>query len=314
MELYIFFKSKEMSPTDNLIDIDYFRYPNIDHNLALSMKSGLEKINEKLDFSDATEYNPLSIEREKKIEKISLEEQKENSEYFVMITKIILENELVSHVASDNEKTYRFRNVRTFNNAQYPIFFYVIKLEGKVYFKKSSDSILMMENRKKIILKRDTAEKVDMEDFMSIDMNYDFLIDSNTIYIKNGHGFEQILRYDDVLKTHKNIIIDKIETANVIENFTAFKDACNNAKYYRAFKKIPQDLDFKAAFLNEDFLGFLEGLEIKTNGNIKWNSEINKVELVDIHIKTVLHMFNGLIGKDIYGEFVMFNERFSIPN
>lgn len=311
MELYIFFKSDEKNENDYLVDIDYFRYPEIDEKLVTAMENGIAQINKRLNFANAVNYNPLSIERGKnKLEKISVDVQIEESEFFEILKSIILDNKLTDYKVSINEKKYRFRNVHKFKEAQYPVFFYVIKIDGKAYFKKSSDNNLMMENKNNWLVRRDTAEKVDTEELMSINARYDFVVDNDFIYIRSGNGFEQILRYEDVFKKHKDIIINKIKDADIINDFEEFEKTCNNAKYYRAFKVIKTDIDFKAAFSNKEFL---DRLNVETKGNIKWNEENKKIELKDAHIKTVLHIFSGLIGIDIYGEIVLFNQKYLLP-
>lgn len=168
-----------------------------------------------------------------------------------------------------------------------------------------------MENKYGILLKRDTVKEFNKKELMLLETNFDFYIDKKEIVMRNSFSFESIVNYDTVYEKHKEKIMVNIRKADIIQNFDQFGQACNKSGYYRAFRKVNENTDFKKAFSNKTFI---TKLQKDTLGKIKWDEKNKKVQVGDLHIKTVLHIFNGLIGIDIYNEIVTFNEKFKLPN
>lgn len=310
MELFVFFKSKN-SKDDPLFDVEFFRYNTLSKKVVQAIKKGIQKYIEKCDEADTILYNPLSLERGNgQLERITIKDSEIDSDIFKAYRNIIVKSQLKDTDVTMAEKKYRLRSLKKYSDATCPVFYYAIKEGENVFFKKTSESHLLLKNEYKIFIRKDTANEVDINDLMVIDTRFDFHINTNDIFIKNGTSFESILEYENVFKVHKNKIIDKIEEAKIIDDFDAFKVACSKANYFRAFKVVSDSTDFKKAFSNK---AFLKKLETDTKGKIKWNPKTKKIKLEDVHIKTVLHMFSGLIGVDIYNKIVIFNEKHAIP-
>ncbi|KOO48773.1 Kiwa anti-phage protein KwaB-like domain-containing protein [Viridibacillus arvi] len=310
MELFIFFKSKNLK-NDPLFDIEFFRYNTLSKEVVEEITKGIDNYTEKCDENNTKPYNPLSLERGNgKLEKITIKDGEIDSDIFKAYRNIIVKSQLKDIDVTMAEKKYRLKSLKKYNDATCPVFYYAIKEGENVFFKKTSESHLLLKNENKIFIRKDNAKEVDIDDLMVIDTRFDFHINNNDIFIKNGTSFESILEYENVFKVHKNKIISKIEEAKIIDDFDAFKVACSKANYFRAFKVVSESTDFKKAFSNG---AFLKKLETDTKGKIKWNRRTKKIELEDVHIQTVLHMFSGLIGVDIYNEIVIFNEKHAIP-
>lgn len=306
--MFIFFKSQSKS---NKCKFEFFKYQTIEH-LSTSLKRGISDYHIDIKTYSKKEFNPLSLEKEGKIlETLDLEDTIKESKLLEVYRNIIINNLLHDHLETDGDLELHFKKLLKINEATLPVFFYVIKDEGKVYFKKSSDNKLFMKNKYALILKRDEATEFKKENLMMLDMNFDFYINEDEIIMKSPFSFELILQYDHVYKKHKEDVVAKIKSVNVIKNFEGFESACNEAKYYRAFKKVVIDTDFKTSFSNQKFI---KKLQKDTENKIKWDDKSKKVEIEDLHIKTVLHIFNGLIGIDIYDEIVTFNEKFKLPS
>lgn len=310
MELFIFFKSKNKKG-DLLFDIEFFRYNVLNKGLVKKLDEGIKAYKQECETSNSTKYNPLSVERgNKKIETMTIEEGENDSEIFKTYKNIILNSQLKDTTIKMGKKTYRLKKIKKYSDASFPVFYYAIKDGENIYFKKTSETQFLLKNKYKVFVRKDNATEADITDLIVIDTRFDFYTDTLSIFIKNGTAFEHILEYQNVFEIHKNKIIKKIEKADIIQDFGKFKNACNKENYFRAFKVVTESTDFKKTLSNKTFLAKLDK---DTKGKIKWNSKIKKIELEDVHIKTVLHIFSGLIGIDIYDKIVIFNEKYAIP-
>ena len=304
MELFIFFKSKSSSKKKSY---EYFKYQSIEH-IAKKLKAGVESYSKEISNFAKKDFNPLSLEKDKKIlEVLDLEKTINESKLMEIYKSVIVDNQIKNY----DEEDLSINHLKKLEMAKFPVLFYAIKDGEKVYFKKSSDSRLFMENKYGILLKRDTANEFNKKELMLLEMNFDFYIDKKEIVIRNSFSFESIVNYDTVYEKHKEKIMVNIKKADIIQNFDQFQQACNKSDYYRAFRKVNEKTDFKKAFSNRTFI---TKLQKDTLGKIKWDEKNKKVQVGDLHIKTVLHIFNGLIGIDIHNEIVTFNEKFKLPN
>lgn len=307
MELFIFFKSQSKSKNINL---EYFKYQSLE-KIAPSLRNGIQNYEKSIQNYTKKEFNPLSLEKGKKVlETLQLSKTIKESKLMDLYKQIILENKVKDFAEEHGNCTYIFKKLHKIDEAKFPAFFYALKYQGKIYFKKTSNNSLLMKNQYHVLLRRDTAKEYNKEDLMIIDTNFDFHVEKEEIVIRSSFAFEQILKYELVYEEHKSLILNNIKKADVIENYEEFESACNKSAYYRAFKKVDSQTNFKKAFSNRPFI---KRLEKETNGKIKWNEETKKVKVEDIHIKTVLHIFSGLIGVDIYNQIVTFNQKFILP-
>lgn len=307
LELYIFFKSQSQSKTINL---EYFKYQSLE-NIAPSLKNGISNYETSIKGFTKQEFNPLSLEKEGKIlETLELNQTTKDSKLMDIYKQIILDNRVIDYEEELDNNTYVIKKLHKINQASFPAFCYALKHLEKVYFKKTSNNSLLLKNDYHVLLRRDTAKEYEKEDLMIVDTKFDFHIDQDEILIRSSFAFEQILKYELVYEKHKKSIINNIQSADVIENFEKFEEACNKSGYYRAFRKVKEETDFKKSFSNKPFI---KRLAQETNNKIRWNDKTNKVYVEDLHIKTVLHIFSGLIGIDIYNQIVTFNEKFNLP-
>lgn len=308
MQLIMFYKKG----TKN-IEIEYFKYGNLDTSLQEKIKLGIDEYEEKLNTYETIDYDPLAIEKGRKVvETLSLDQTKRESS-ILRLYMTILNNESYSSSFRDDttNTTYSIKSLDSFHSNECPLSFIVIKHNNKLYFKKANEAEYFLKNKMHILTHVEEAKLKPLNDnYILLNTNFEFYIEESTIYVKSNFTFETICNIEEVYNQHRENVLENIEEIGIIENIEDFKMECVKKRYLRVFKKVDSEANLKESLSNKKFI---DEMIIQTDRKIDWTDETKTNLKVDTsHVRTIIHLFSGLIGKDIYEALITFNNKAEI--
>lgn len=310
MELILFYKSGTKH-----INIEFYKYNILDSQLEDKIETGIRQYHETvINKYEQRDYDPLSNEKGRNfLEKLDIEETEEQSLIFNVYLRIIKNQEL-DDCYQDEKEEYNItvNEIDGFHQNESKLSFFVIQDGDKIFFKKVSENSYFLKNRMQIFSHLEEAKLKNInKNLVMIDTNFDFYLQDVNIFIKSSHMFESICHYEQVYEKHRDKVLSRVKNVDIIENFDSFESECNKKTYLRIFKKVESNTELESTLSNKNFI---DDMIKQTSYNIKWNKECEKIIVATNQVKTIIHLFSGLIGTDVYDQVVLFNDKLNISN
>ena len=284
--------------------IEQFNFRRVSEKVSQPILNSTKEYLANLDDYDKKDYNFIVEEKGKKtIEYFDFHHLYESSSLFKVFLELLIKNSLPPKFFENYNIDH---DLKTRRKDMDRLSFYVIQIKNenatKYFFKRFSLNNLYL--RKNVVLKvRDANRLSNIEDtYLNLDTNFDFYFEipnkiinkdgalkdyRGRIYIKYSDAFETILNFRKVYDEHRDIVLNKLQELEIVENIEQYLKEFKYAKFRRKYMRIEDEKMIKKALKDFDeeiikkFEGQTDAIEIdKINGEIKF--KINSSDGVDI--------------------------------